>query len=216
MSTNDSYSSFFFFLMIRRPPRSTLFPYTTLFRSHVPELALVQCELALQGRQLLREHLRAPAMLRREPLGNLHRLPVLDLGCKPAAALGIGQALALLGEVALGTRYCLTRLAHGELRLDHRLPHLPRQVAQVSRRRRRVQGGAQRVSQALEHRTLALPDRLREERREHLLHRVRFTLGAGRPLASVLLDCLLLAEARVALRAAILVDRHGGLYVIPR
>src|ERR1039457_2331383 len=29
----------FFFLMIRRPPRSTLFPYTTLFRSsrHTPE-----------------------------------------------------------------------------------------------------------------------------------------------------------------------------------
>src|SRR2546426_9460023 len=26
-------SLFFFFLMIRRPPRSTLFPYTTLFRS---------------------------------------------------------------------------------------------------------------------------------------------------------------------------------------
>src|SRR6267378_7469789 len=38
---------FFFFLMIRRPPRSTLFPYTTLFRSrpgrggqaHLPPLA---------------------------------------------------------------------------------------------------------------------------------------------------------------------------------
>src|SRR2546422_9919071 len=27
---------FFFFLMIRRPPRSTLFPYPTLFRSHPP------------------------------------------------------------------------------------------------------------------------------------------------------------------------------------
>src|SRR2546427_12988778 len=26
----------FFFLMIRRPPRSTLFPYTTLFRSALP------------------------------------------------------------------------------------------------------------------------------------------------------------------------------------
>src|SRR5690242_20916487 len=26
----------FFFLLIRRPPRSTLFPYTTLFRSLVP------------------------------------------------------------------------------------------------------------------------------------------------------------------------------------
>src|SRR2546430_12545313 len=31
----QSVSSFyFFFLMIRRPPRSTLFPYTTLFRSY--------------------------------------------------------------------------------------------------------------------------------------------------------------------------------------
>src|SRR2546421_12771577 len=33
---------FFFFLMIRRPPRSTLFPYTTLFRSPLscaPEMA---------------------------------------------------------------------------------------------------------------------------------------------------------------------------------
>src|SRR5690348_18107422 len=36
------YLSFFFFLMIRRPPRSTLFPYTTLFRSghHRYETAL--------------------------------------------------------------------------------------------------------------------------------------------------------------------------------
>src|SRR5258708_33075217 len=30
---SSSFSLFFFFLMIRRPPRSTLFPYTTLFRS---------------------------------------------------------------------------------------------------------------------------------------------------------------------------------------
>src|SRR5260370_11059869 len=29
----------FFFLMIRRPPRSTLFPYTTLFRSHWTKLS---------------------------------------------------------------------------------------------------------------------------------------------------------------------------------
>src|SRR5256885_12912351 len=32
---------FFFFLMIRRPPRSTLFPYTTLFRSAFAGIALV-------------------------------------------------------------------------------------------------------------------------------------------------------------------------------
>src|SRR5438132_4538590 len=32
-SVSGSVYSIFFFLMIRRPPRSTLFPYTTLFRS---------------------------------------------------------------------------------------------------------------------------------------------------------------------------------------
>src|SRR2546430_7210950 len=32
----DKPHSHFFFLMIRRPPRSTLFPYTTLFRSRGP------------------------------------------------------------------------------------------------------------------------------------------------------------------------------------
>src|SRR5256886_3022648 len=32
-STEPVQKIFFFFLMIRRPPRSTLFPYTTLFRS---------------------------------------------------------------------------------------------------------------------------------------------------------------------------------------
>src|SRR2546429_8499902 len=32
-STDICIFLFFFFLMIRRPPRSTLFPYTTLFRS---------------------------------------------------------------------------------------------------------------------------------------------------------------------------------------
>src|SRR2546427_6914415 len=38
-----SYSCFFFFfLMIRRPPRSTLFPYTTLFRSAAPGQLQVQ------------------------------------------------------------------------------------------------------------------------------------------------------------------------------
>src|SRR5258707_5541633 len=33
VSASQLFSVFFFFLMIRRPPRSTLFPYTTLFRS---------------------------------------------------------------------------------------------------------------------------------------------------------------------------------------
>src|SRR5690606_41548117 len=34
-------SAFFLFLMIRRPPRSTLFPYTTLFRSGAARVAVV-------------------------------------------------------------------------------------------------------------------------------------------------------------------------------
>src|SRR5688572_33508837 len=34
ISLNITYFCYFFFLMIRRPPRSTLFPYTTLFRSN--------------------------------------------------------------------------------------------------------------------------------------------------------------------------------------
>src|SRR2546430_17413154 len=33
---------FFFFLMIRRPPRSTLFPYTTLFRSPLEGFTIAQ------------------------------------------------------------------------------------------------------------------------------------------------------------------------------
>src|SRR3989442_7643523 len=50
---------FFFFLMIRRPPRSTLFPYTTLFRSRpsallslrrpLPALAVMQLRCPSRG-----------------------------------------------------------------------------------------------------------------------------------------------------------------------
>src|SRR3712207_8025973 len=46
----------FFFLMIRRPPRSTLFPYTTLFRStelDQPEIFLDGEHQPLAGRQLI-------------------------------------------------------------------------------------------------------------------------------------------------------------------
>src|SRR3712207_7314285 len=40
------YYVLFFFLMIRRPPRSTLFPYTTLFRSLPRSLTLRASEVA--------------------------------------------------------------------------------------------------------------------------------------------------------------------------
>src|SRR3989440_6661065 len=41
---------FFFFLMIRRPPRSTLFPYTTLFRSRYVEHPHALAHGAVLGR----------------------------------------------------------------------------------------------------------------------------------------------------------------------
>src|SRR5947209_16696822 len=55
----------FFFLMIRRPPRSTLFPYTTLFRSEAADKALQaegdalfsDLEIALQKQTLTTTHL---------------------------------------------------------------------------------------------------------------------------------------------------------------
>src|SRR5256885_16336047 len=45
---------FFFFLMIRRPPRSTLFPYTTLFRSIPTGQSLSEVSRALLAK--LDEH----------------------------------------------------------------------------------------------------------------------------------------------------------------
>src|SRR3712207_7643419 len=41
--------SMFFFLMIRRPPRSTLFPYTTLFRSSCTQDGAGRCHFAPSG-----------------------------------------------------------------------------------------------------------------------------------------------------------------------
>src|SRR3712207_6865668 len=51
----------FFFLMIRRPPRSTLFPYTTLFRSEGCDMALLTVEGVVEnGRIRLREDVALP------------------------------------------------------------------------------------------------------------------------------------------------------------
>src|SRR2546430_12079543 len=51
--------------MIRRPPRSTLFPYTTLFRSHARARLLRRCRARADPRQL---HVpRPPGVLRGDP-----------------------------------------------------------------------------------------------------------------------------------------------------
>src|SRR5256886_14275328 len=60
---------FFFFLMIRRPPRSTLFPYTTLFRSMSPgfdpDRDLLRIGVANQTTMLSGESLAIAAEIRR-------------------------------------------------------------------------------------------------------------------------------------------------------
>src|SRR5256885_15890112 len=57
---------FFFFLMIRRPPRSTLFPYTTLFRSGQPAVARRDAPARLQGRVRAGRDRRLPVRVRRD------------------------------------------------------------------------------------------------------------------------------------------------------
>src|SRR3712207_8692041 len=67
----------FFFLMIRRPPRSTLFPYTTLFRS-----ADLQERVEQGVDRLTRVPQQPDALLEHDP----RRLRVLDLRQRQAVA----------------------------------------------------------------------------------------------------------------------------------
>src|SRR5437899_12726500 len=77
----ESYITFlcFFFLMIRRPPRSTLFPYTTLFRSYsadAPDLQKIakeaEVDVVLTGALLsVGERLRITTQLIEVPSGTL-------------------------------------------------------------------------------------------------------------------------------------------------
>src|SRR5258708_27628114 len=60
-------SLIFFFLMIRRPPRSTLFPYTTLFRSENTEQQAIRESL-----ELMRDRFVA-ALARLEKLAKTYR-----------------------------------------------------------------------------------------------------------------------------------------------
>src|SRR3712207_7028906 len=71
------YYLLFFFLMIRRPPRSTLFPYTTLFRSYLHARRSRRDGLLAQAgklgrRRLCRLHGREPDRL---SVGEMGRAP---------------------------------------------------------------------------------------------------------------------------------------------
>src|SRR5277367_7046054 len=93
----------FFFLMIRRPPRSTLFPYTTLFRSgnvevrfraRRPARALAECRL-IQDRKSTRlnsSHITssyAVFCLKKK------KLPAGSSAARPAKNLGVATGVAM-------------------------------------------------------------------------------------------------------------------------
>src|SRR2546426_3185921 len=61
---------FFFFLMIRRPPRSTLFPYTTLFRSQIDGESAQRLALSWSPDELLA----TPEQIRRQRIPNPRNL----------------------------------------------------------------------------------------------------------------------------------------------
>src|SRR3712207_8719464 len=63
---------FFFFLMIRRPPRSTLFPYTTLFRS-------VELDDDRDANDAVGGHVRRRAVGALEAVGHLPRQGLGDV-----------------------------------------------------------------------------------------------------------------------------------------
>src|SRR6266513_4197230 len=106
----------FFFLMIRRPPRSTLFPYTTLFRSRVravrapsPSCDLITCAIASPTR---RTGLRAVsgswkimamvdprnACISASPSSRSERVPYVT---RPVAAAPRGSSLKIARQVRL-------------------------------------------------------------------------------------------------------------------
>src|SRR6266481_8062447 len=112
----------FFFLMIRRPPRSTLFPYTTLFRStfnESPEIlsSLIRCECearsaaglgAVESMQL-HPHLSALQRHRR----TVHDWRVSDLHSALAAEQQTGQHAG--GDDDIGAGIDERRGASGEV-----------------------------------------------------------------------------------------------------
>src|SRR2546421_12412414 len=119
----------FFFLMIRRPPRSTLFPYTTLFRSAAVRV-LDQMQLTADADRLVRTY--SGGMRRRIDLGiSLAGTPRLLLLDEPTTGLDPGSRIqlwdAIRSLVVTGTDVLLTtqyldeadRLASDIVIIDH-------------------------------------------------------------------------------------------------
>src|SRR5256886_7705760 len=112
--------------MIRRPPRSTLFPYTTLFRSHdqLGDAALIE-DL---GSAVCDQLQRAGQVRLNEPRARLRRFPAREKlsarGGEPGEPLGLPADLAAAHTVE---RVSVARQMHGG-----RDQFFPRQVPQLA------------------------------------------------------------------------------------
>src|SRR6266498_5239095 len=110
-----SFFIYFFFLMIRRPPRSTLFPYTTLFRSRTYQV-IAQADAQFRDRPAditrLKTRNEKGQMV---PLGALVKVtethgpdramryngyPAAEINGGPASGFSSGQAEALIAKLA--------------------------------------------------------------------------------------------------------------------
>src|SRR5207249_1379594 len=156
---------FFFFFRIRRPPRSTLFPYTTLFRSRVRPV------LRLQGGQLHRHLVRQQLEVRRGWIPGSPELLLLDrhddvVSRREAGRPDLSGWAAFRWRAALHLLQERLRASDDALRLPSLAPSLPGSL-RCDRFLLPGQKNRGRGSGALclsYHRSLASPDREREPR----------------------------------------------------
>src|SRR5436853_7420179 len=109
-----------FFSIIPRPPSSTLFPYTTLFRSRLADEGLDQQRLRLLFRQAARLQIEQQAVVERAGRGAMAAGDVVgeDLELRLAVGLGlVGQQQRPRHHLAVGL---LRVLAHDDAPLEHR------------------------------------------------------------------------------------------------
>src|SRR2546430_16202619 len=92
--------------MIRRPPRSTLFPYTTLFRSRELETLVLQMQL-IEFRLL-----QQPGDFRDILGGQGHRrVPKMDMTCISGSCWGFAIGAASRADQTVSGRLCSSRIA---------------------------------------------------------------------------------------------------------
>src|SRR5438876_12138317 len=103
--------------MTRRPPRSTLFPYTTLFRSIVGMPRAVDVRIVARRRRVLHVARRNRQNLRRVPpplrFGSFGDLIITHVGPKPLISRNLGQGCGERGLAVVD----MTNSAHVHMRL---------------------------------------------------------------------------------------------------